>query len=62
MPTTLNRKAYLGLIQEDLDWLLQQPRTLERDHIAHMLDKENEEREELYRWANEIIATGKDRA
>lgn len=37
MPTTLNRQAYLNLVNEDLEWLLQQPRTLERDHIEHIL-------------------------
>lgn len=33
MGTTLNRHAYQRLIDEDLEWLLKQPRTLERDHI-----------------------------
>lgn len=33
MGTTLNRHAYQRLINEDLEWLLKQPRTLERDHI-----------------------------
>lgn len=33
MPTTLNREALNKLYVEDLEWLLQQPRTLERDHI-----------------------------
>lgn len=37
MPTTLNRAAYFKLVEEDLQWLLQQPRSLERDHIEHML-------------------------
>lgn len=33
MGTTLNRHAYQRLIDEDIEWLLKQPRTLERDHI-----------------------------
>jgi hypothetical protein len=34
---TLNRTAFRKIIQEDLDWLLNQPRSLERDHIEHLL-------------------------
>jgi hypothetical protein len=33
----LNRKAYAQLIQEDIWWLLKQPRTLEREHILLIL-------------------------
>ena len=33
MPIRLNKEAYQQLINEDLEWLLEQPRTLERDHI-----------------------------
>lgn len=33
MASKLNRHAYEQLIREDLDWLLAQGRTLERDHI-----------------------------
>lgn len=33
MGTTLNRHAYQRLIDEDLEWLLKKPRTLERDHV-----------------------------
>lgn len=33
----LSRQAYAQLIQEDIDWLLKQPRTLERDHIILIL-------------------------
>lgn len=33
MPTKLNRSAYEQLVAEDLAWLDQQPRSLERDHI-----------------------------
>ena len=37
MGTTLNRKGYEKLITEDLDWLMMQPRSLERDHIIDVL-------------------------
>lgn len=37
MPCELNRSAYEQLLREDLEWLLAQPRTLERDHIADLL-------------------------
>ncbi len=37
MSTTLNRPAYERLISEDIKWLLEQPRTLERDHIESVL-------------------------
>ena len=33
----IRREAYEQLIWEDLDWLMQQPRSLERDHIALVL-------------------------
>ena len=33
MSSKLNRPAYRQMIEEDLQWLLAQPRTLERDHI-----------------------------
>lgn len=29
----LNRQAYQKLVDEDLEWLSKQPRTLEREHI-----------------------------
>jgi hypothetical protein len=35
--TTLNGPAYKRLVEEDLKWLLAQPRTLERDHIETIL-------------------------
>lgn len=38
MPLKLNKPAYVKLIKEDLEWLLQQPRTLERDHIEDVLN------------------------
>ncbi len=37
MGTTLNRSAYEKLVAEDIEWLLRQPRTLERDHIEQIL-------------------------
>lgn len=33
MTMMVNHDAYAKLVAEDLDWLLQQPRTLEREHI-----------------------------
>lgn len=33
----LTRWAYQQLIDEDIEWLLKQPRTLERDHIEQVL-------------------------
>ena len=38
--TVLNQAAYSKLIEEDLEWLMKQPRSLERDHIALILTKE----------------------
>ena len=37
MAGIINAEAYRKLVQEDLDWLMNQPRTLERDHIAVIL-------------------------
>ena len=37
MPTTLSKQAWEKLIDEDIDYLLGQPRTLERDHIHDCL-------------------------
>jgi hypothetical protein len=37
MSTTMNRKAYQALIDENLAWLEQQPRTLEREHIRRIV-------------------------
>ena len=37
MPTTLNKAAYKQLIDEDIEWLKKQPRSLERDHIEVIL-------------------------
>lgn len=33
----MNRAAYERLIAEDIEWLLKQPRTLERAHIELIL-------------------------
>lgn len=35
--TRLNRYAYEKLVSEDVAWLLQQPHTLERDHVEAVL-------------------------
>lgn len=37
MGTTLNRRAYQRLIDEDLEWLDKQPRSLEREHIKDIV-------------------------
>lgn len=37
MSLTLNKSAYTKLIEEDIDWVLKQPRTLERDHVVAVL-------------------------
>lgn len=37
MPCQLNKAAYEQLIKEDVEWLRQQPRTLERHHIEQVL-------------------------
>ena len=39
MGTTLNRQGYQKLVDEDLVWLKQQPRTLERDHIEMIVEQ-----------------------
>ena len=39
MPTTLNKSAYQKLINEDIQYLLDEcPRTLERDHVIQVLE------------------------
>jgi hypothetical protein len=50
MGTTLNRKAYQKLIDEDIVWLLKQPQCLESDHILIV----------LLHSANAIYGKGKD--
>lgn len=37
MTTKLNRATYAEIIQGDLEWLLKQPRTLERTHIVQIV-------------------------
>ena len=37
MGMIVNREAYQKLIDEDIEWLLKQPRSLERDHIVSAL-------------------------
>jgi len=44
MGTKLNRRSYERLINEDIDWVKAQPRTLERDHVIEVL-KASPERE-----------------
>lgn len=42
--TRLNRHAYQRLINEDLEWLSRQPRSLEREHIE-VIVRQSPERE-----------------
>jgi hypothetical protein len=35
----MNRWAYAKLVQGDIDWLMEQPRTLEREHIRLILER-----------------------
>ena len=37
MRMVVNREAYQKLIDEDVVWILKQPRNLERDHIVSVL-------------------------
>jgi len=37
MPTTLNKEAFQKLVDEDIDWLRKQPRTLEREHVEEIV-------------------------
>jgi hypothetical protein len=37
MAGRLTRSAYQKLVDENIEWLLKQPRTLERDHIHEIL-------------------------
>lgn len=39
MTSRLNRAAYAQLVAEDIAWLDQQQRTLERDHIRTILER-----------------------
>lgn len=37
MSVLISPETYIKIIQGDLDWLLKQPRDLERDHIEAIL-------------------------
>lgn len=37
MSMKLNRAAYQQLVDEDLEWLSKQPRTLEREHVIQIV-------------------------
>ena len=37
MEMMINREDYQKLIDEDIEWILKQPRSLERDHIVSVL-------------------------
>lgn len=37
MPIPLNDRALCDLINQDIAWLMKQPRSLERDHIRDVL-------------------------
>lgn len=37
MSCTIDKEAFQNLINGDLEWLMKQPRTLERDHIESLL-------------------------
>lgn len=39
MASRLSRTGYEKVIREDVEWLMRQPRTLERDHIKMILDR-----------------------
>lgn len=55
MPTTLNREAFEKLIDEDIEWLKQQTRTLERDHIETCLEWVKEVRRVCFDTQRELI-------
>lgn len=38
MPSQINRPAYKRLIDENIEWLRKQPRTLEREHIIAIVE------------------------
>jgi hypothetical protein len=55
MSSTLNRQAYEQLIAEDLEWLLKQPRSLERDHIEAILRSSAERNYGLEPWKKQYV-------
>lgn len=54
MSTMLNSEAYRKLLDEDVMWLKQQRRTLERDHIEAILQSHRSDAM-LYIHAREVI-------
>ena len=55
MGLTLCKSAYERLVKEDIEWLLKQPRSLERDHIRMILEAspkhEYDDQKSLWRLA-----------
>lgn len=51
MGTTLNRQAFQRLVDEDVEWLMKQPRTLEREHVAEIVKATPEVYYGLIDWA-----------
>ena len=43
----VNSEAYRKLVREDIEWLLRQPRTLERNHIRQILEHQIRDAEEI---------------
>jgi chromosome segregation ATPase len=64
----VTRSAYEELIQEDIDWLMKQPRTLERDHIILIVKQSPEveydiaDKIERLERELEIVTTTRDEA
>ena len=50
MEMKVNREAYRKLIDEDIEWILKQPRSLEREHIVSVLKTVLSEYTEKKRW------------
>ena len=46
MTMPVNHQTYVRLLEEDIDWLMKQPRSLERDHIEIILRRLVSEKEE----------------
>ena len=44
MPTTINFDAYKRLVEEDLEWLRNQPHSLENVHIQAILENHRDNR------------------
>jgi hypothetical protein len=47
MRTTLTTQEYQKLLKEDIEWLLKQPRSLERDHIHNLLSEKIVQEKEI---------------